>query len=187
MLSGYGTVIFISLFCVTVASFCEQGKEFHDANLQKCVNCSVCKESEVVIRPCEIHRDTLCGVLNFKDILNFITPDPTAPQNPHRHHKHNNQRHKNRDEHIVWKYADDVGKVDETIDRQSMDSEKVAPLISSTEAPFSSAETLIWDWQAIALSSAIFTCILFFLVITLYSLHQAKQWRRLKENFEAGE
>lgn len=66
-----------------------------------------------------------------------------------------------------------------------MEPEKVAPLVSSTEVPFSSAETIIWDWQAVALSTAVFTCILFFLVITLYSLHQAKQWRRLKETFEA--
>lgn len=57
---------------------------------------------------------------------------------------------------------------------------------ASLEAPFSSAETLVWDWQAIALTSGIFACVLFFFVITLYSLHQARQWRRLKENFEAG-
>ncbi|KAL3265373.1 hypothetical protein HHI36_009580 [Cryptolaemus montrouzieri] len=187
MVSSYATLIFISLFTWTLASICEQGKTYHEANLQQCLNCSVCKEGEVVIRPCEIHRDTHCGVLNLKDILKFITPDPTVSQNPHRHSKHKKNRHKNRDDQIIWKYADDVGKSDKTLEEQPEEVEKVAPLISSTEAPFSSAETLVWDWQAIALSTAVFTCILFFLVITLYSLHQAKQWRRLKENFEAGE
>lgn len=58
--------------------------------------------------------------------------------------------------------------------------------VTSTEVPFSGAEELVWDWQAIALTLAVFACILFFLVIALYSLHQAKQWRRLKENFDAG-
>lgn len=63
----------------------------------------------------------------------------------------------------------------------------VVETVTSTEVPFSGAEELVWDWQAIALTLAVFACILFFLVIALYSLHQAKQWRRLKENFDAGE
>lgn len=92
--------------------------------------------------------------------------------NPHRH-KH---EHRHMEEEIVWKYGDEV--VDHPDQRQET--------VTSTEAPFSNAETLVWDWQAIALTSAVCACILFFLAITLYSLHQAKQWRRLKDNFDAG-
>lgn len=63
----------------------------------------------------------------------------------------------------------------------------VAAASTMDDVVFSNAEKIVWDWQAIALTSAVFACILFFLVMTLYSLHQARQWRRLKENFEAGE
>ncbi|XP_044749093.1 tumor necrosis factor receptor superfamily member wengen isoform X2 [Coccinella septempunctata] len=185
MVSGYSAVVFITLFTWTVAAICEQGKTFHHADLQQCVNCTVCKEGEVVIRPCEIHRDTHCGVLNLRDILKFVTPEPTVSQNPHRHHKHRNHNHKDRSEQANWKYPDGDVRTDYLLYEQTVEPEKVAPFVSSTEMPFSSAETIVWDWQAIALSSAVFTCILFFLVITLYSLHQAKQWRRLKETFEA--
>lgn len=53
------------------------------------------------------------------------------------------------------------------------------------DVPFSGVETLVWDWQAVALTMAVFSCILFFVVIAVYSFYQARQWRRLKENFEA--
>lgn len=56
----------------------------------------------------------------------------------------------------------------------------------ATEAPFTKAETIVWDWQSITMTLAVFSCILFFLVIALYSLHQARQWKKLKENFDAG-
>lgn len=185
MVSGYSILVLLTLFTWASAAICEQGKTFHHADLQQCVSCTVCKEGEVVIRPCESHRDTHCGVLNLKDILKFVTPEPAASQNPHRHQKHKNHHHQDRGEQFNFKYPD--GGSEEMLYEQTVEPEKIAPLISSTEMPFSRAETIVWDWQAVALSAAVFTCILFFLVITLYSLHQAKQWRRLKETFEAGE
>jgi hypothetical protein len=62
-----------------------------------------------------------------------------------------------------------------------------APSVSS--APFSAAEEFIWDWQAVVLALAVFACLLFFVVACVYSVHHARQWRRLKdhlEDFEAG-
>nr|CAD7199913.1 unnamed protein product [Timema douglasi] len=53
--------------------------------------------------------------------------------------------------------------------------------------PFSAAESLVWDGQAVALAMAVFACLLFFVVAAIYSIHHARQWRRLKDNFEAGE
>jgi hypothetical protein len=51
-------------------------------------------------------------------------------------------------------------------------------------APFSPAEELVWDWQAVALALAVFACVLFFAVACVYSVHHARQWRRLKDHFE---
>ncbi|XP_063223598.1 nipped-B-like protein [Bacillus rossius redtenbacheri] len=49
----------------------------------------------------------------------------------------------------------------------------------------SAAEALVWDGQAFALALAVFACLFFFLVAAVYSLCQARHWRRLKSNFEA--
>ena len=57
-----------------------------------------------------------------------------------------------------------------------------APSVSS--APFSAAEEFIWDWQAVALALAVFACLLFFVVACVYSVHHAREWRRLKDHFE---
>ncbi|XP_069684786.1 uncharacterized protein wgn [Periplaneta americana] len=54
---------------------------------------------------------------------------------------------------------------------------------SISSAPFSATEELIWDWQAVALALAVFACLLFFIVACAYSVHHARQWRRLKHHF----
>jgi hypothetical protein len=164
MVSGYGSLLVISsLVCISSASICIPKIQYLNTSLQKCVNCTQCPEA--VLRPCEIHRDSVCGPV--AEIINF-------PTNHHRH-KHL-QRPEQRHRKTALKHTDaGDNRVEDAADLE----------ITSTEAPFSSAETLVWDWQAIALSSAVFACFLFFLAITLYSLHQAKQWRRLKDNFDA--
>jgi hypothetical protein len=91
----------------------------------------------------------VCGPV--AEIINF-------PTNHHRH-KHL-QRPEQRHRKTALKHTDaGDNRVEDAADLE----------ITSTEAPFSSAETLVWDWQAIALSSAVFACFLFFLAITLYS------------------
>lgn len=175
MVSGYGPLLVLSsLIYISSASICSQGKQYLSTRLQICVNCTECGGDDVVLRPCELHRDTLCGPIN-EILKKFIQPTITQP-NPH--------RHKHRQRHHEKPRKEDFSKSEE--DTQPHSVETAALELTSTEAPFSKAETLVWDWQAIALSSAVFACCLFFLAITLYSLHQAKQWRRLKENFDAG-
>ncbi|XP_044254310.1 tumor necrosis factor receptor superfamily member wengen [Tribolium madens] len=161
MVSGYGSLLVISsLVCMSTASICVQSRQYFNTKLESCVNCTLCGEGDIVVRPCELHRDTLCRPI--KELLKSI-----QPSNPHRH------KHVHRGRHS--------GNHEGTMNNHSEGDFE----ITSTEAPFSSAETLVWDWQAIALSSAVFACFLFFLAITLYSLHQAKQWRRLKDTFDA--
>lgn len=169
------TILALSLLAsVAVGSFCAN-KQYFNAKLQACINCTECKSGQLVLRPCEIHRDTHCAPIG--DVLQSLDDG-----NRHRHHHVQKKRkHPESTEKIVWRYGDEVGSEK----HQEIEKPTVRE-VASSEVPFSNAETLVWDWQAIALTSAVFTCILFFLVITLYSLHQAKQWRRLKENFEAG-
>jgi hypothetical protein len=61
---------------------------------------------------------------------------------------------------------------------------KVSSPASVSSAPFSATEELVWDWQAVALALAVFACLLFFIVACAYSVHHARQWRRLKDHFE---
>lgn len=61
---------------------------------------------------------------------------------------------------------------------------KIGSPPSVSSAPFSATEELVWDWQAIALALAVFACLLFFVVACVYTVHHARQWRRLKDNFE---
>ncbi|KAK4886351.1 hypothetical protein RN001_002622 [Aquatica leii] len=180
-------LLIISSLCVGSALVCPQGKQFLHQNLQICVNCTLCdnEKGQVVLRPCEVHRDTICGPLS-KLTLNWKFLQPQS-ENRHRH-EHHRHHHEAKEQKINWNTRDNVHDKQTQIhfeNRVDSDVEVIGTGITSTEVPFSNAETLVWDWQAIALTLAVFACILFFLVIALYSLHQAKQWRRLKENFEA--
>lgn len=50
--------------------------------------------------------------------------------------------------------------------------------------PFTTAEKFVWDWQAVALTSAVAACLLFFAVVAVYSVLHARQWKRLKNNLD---
>lgn len=56
---------------------------------------------------------------------------------------------------------------------------------SVVAVPFTATERFVWDWQAVALTSAVAACLLFFAVVAGYSILHARQWRRLKTNFDS--
>lgn len=159
-------VVLMVVITSVLASICPDN-QYLNAHRQTCMNCTECWQGMVVLRPCEPHRDTHCGPIS--DLSNLLV----KPRNPHRHHH---------EKYNLTKYQHKKHGSEKSGGEPSTAALQHA---ASFEAPFSSAETLVWDWQAIALTSGIFACVLFFFVITLYSLHQARQWRRLKENFEA--
>lgn len=152
-------------------SACPHG-QYHDEKLQKCVNCSVCddKKGMAVLRPCHVHKDVVC--VTFEKLLEYM-------ESGTRHWRNHRKKHRKADAAMNQSASEEFRTTDGG-------AERFVDAVTSTQMPFSSAETLVWDWQAIALTLAVFACILFFLVIALYSLHQARQWRRLKENFESG-
>ncbi|GJQ65182.1 putative tumor necrosis factor receptor/nerve growth factor receptor [Trypoxylus dichotomus] len=200
-------LLLLALVSLAVAAICPQGKQFLNNELQKCVNCTVCDSEKgmVVLTPCEVHKDTRCVPLSE---LTLVWNKDHHAENPHRHNhmkEHRRKEHR-RNDHNSGKrnrggdgedtniangsneagvgHGVSDGAVDD--DGGASSGSGTAIGVTNSEVPFSSIEALVWDWQAIALTLAVFSCILFFLIIALYSLHQARQWRRLKENFEAG-
>ncbi|VEN62502.1 unnamed protein product, partial [Callosobruchus maculatus] len=185
----------VSLPLIVAASLCPE-KQFLHSRLQTCLNCSECGPGLVALRPCELHRDTHCGPIS--ELIKTLQVSQGG--GPHHRHRHQGRRKEHEGtqavtsqngEDIVWRYGEDIQNKADLPPSMSpggfpQDSPPLAMEVSSSEVPFSGAETLVWDWQAVALTTAVFACILFFLAVTLYSLHQARQWRRLKENFEAG-
>lgn len=166
MIAGFWLILIsLAILSLTATAVCPRG-QFHSEKLQQCINCTVCSKGLVVLTPCQVHRDVICIPLSS------LLKDYVPPLSESHHLRHGRKHHRNRQE---GDSSSNSGK-----------HETVMDMVTSTEVPFSGTEELVWDWQAIALTLAVFACILFFLVIALYSLHQAKQWRRLKENFDAG-
>lgn len=113
----------------------------------------------------------------------MFNPKPTNPLR-HRHKKHQRPQHFG---DIIWRFSENPAEIlDEGTTVTYEQGEENVEFNRPTEAPFTKAETVVWDWQDVTMSLAVFSCILFFLVIALYSLHQARQWKKLKENFDAG-
>lgn len=141
------------------------------------------------MRPCEYHHDTVCQPINefMRNIDDGSSISGNGNGNAHHRHKHTFRNHVKHKENKLYQHHQYNASIEENLQRNNSVASKIMDPSVTSDVAFSNAEKLIWDWQAIALTSAVFACILFFLVMTLYSLHQAKQWRRLKENFEAGE
>lgn len=88
----------------------------------------------------------------------------------------------------------DTEKVSEDTEAKVLSKFKVIPWESDSgldekepsviAVPFSTAEKFVWDWQAVALTSAVAACLLFFAVVAVYSVLHARQWKRLKSNLD---
>lgn len=175
------------IFFLTISScaICPRGKQYFNENLEKCVNCTKCdtEQHPIVIRPCAYNHDTECGT---HEQLNKILE--TFGQKLPVHIRHMNKKHHRPHDDIILTFNENSvgsdGSNEATTNKYN--EEAYMEFRRATEPPFTKAETIVWDWQSITMTLAVFSCILFFLVIALYSLHQARQWKKLKENFDAG-
>lgn len=82
--------------CTTLATLCPQGDKYWNPYLERCVNCTQCNlsQNEIVLRPCEVHRDTLCGP--FQALDNYWN---LVNQHHHRHHgRHGHGHHRETEE-----------------------------------------------------------------------------------------
>ncbi|XP_026288399.2 uncharacterized protein LOC113213519 [Frankliniella occidentalis] len=57
--------------------------------------------------------------------------------------------------------------------------------VVATTQTFTTAETLVWDWQAGVLVAAVCACLLFFIVAAAYSCQHAWHFKKLKKNLDA--
>lgn len=59
-------------------------------------------------------------------------------------------------------------------------------VVVATSPSFTTAETLVWDWQAGVLVAAVCACLLFFIVAAVYSCQHALHFKKLKKHLDAG-
>lgn len=59
-----------------------------------------------------------------------------------------------------------------------------ADVVATTQT-FTTAETLVWDWQAGVLVAAVCACLLFFIVAAAYSCQHAWHFKKLKKHLDA--
>ncbi|XP_039280065.1 uncharacterized protein LOC111054411 isoform X2 [Nilaparvata lugens] len=255
-------VVVLVLAPVCWASLCQFGSEYWSEEAGACVKCSRCEQAHapVVLRPCQVHRDTVCGPLSALPIhwpwqAHAHTRQSVTHHRARSHaHEHDHPSKKHHHSHLPplphddhwpvesladvnqWEHwlqkrlqhkkedllksllreekrnhlahtfdADDDGlpsnEEDESttthrqhiseLDLQMFEqlvaaerrqSEPSMQRVGAAEEPFSAAETLVWDWQAVALVSAVVACLLFFSLAAIYSLLHVRQWRRLKDD-----
>lgn len=88
------TLLVLTAVCSTACSaLCPQGDKFWNPHLERCINCTRCNSSEnqFVLRPCEVHRDTVCGPFHQLDIdWNWVNKH----HRPRHHGKHGHGRHR---------------------------------------------------------------------------------------------
>lgn len=54
----------ITYFLFTLCdAYCPQ-RFWWDQTKDSCIECSICDENTIVLRPCQPHKDTVCGTLN---------------------------------------------------------------------------------------------------------------------------
>lgn len=75
-------VAFLAIVFLTTCSSCFgspcQNLYWWDSLQDKCVECTVCKDQKIVLRPCQWHQDTFCGTIHDLDI-DFMYLGRTEP------------------------------------------------------------------------------------------------------------
>lgn len=67
-------------------------------------------------------------------------------------------------------------------DHEASNSDNLHVGDSVVAEPFSAAEALVWDWQAVALVSAVAACLLFFVIAAIYLLLSARDTKRISSD-----
>uniref|UniRef100_A0A6M2E0N2 Putative tumor necrosis factor receptor superfamily member wengen-like isoform x1 n=1 Tax=Xenopsylla cheopis TaxID=163159 RepID=A0A6M2E0N2_XENCH len=138
------------------AAGCVHGRSYWDASSQRCVTCSHCGREEIVIRPCGLDRDIVCGPVSdlHLDYWSWL--------------KERSSLIKDAEEQTMF---------------ETKNADVAAPL--RTQESSAHSPNWQWDWEAGVLLMAIIICALFFALVAGYSLHHARHWRILEEHYEA--
>lgn len=120
--------------------------------------CSTCTEADriVVLRPCQLHQDTVCGTLND---LEFEWNNLLQ----HRHIGHDRPQ--------------------SATDRTGAAAAAAAAASSLASSSAAVVVTRTWEWQASSMAFAAIACLLFVSALVYILYQHAKQWRHM-ENME---
>ncbi|XP_017891966.2 tumor necrosis factor receptor superfamily member wengen [Ceratina calcarata] len=143
-------------------SLCEPGIEFWSQKHSSCYPCTKC-QPEFTLSPCTVYKDAICGPLSALELdWSFLSTGKRVETGERTMEAVTSK--------MLWRFPEFLDRNDDRLQ-----SDKQIGVIR---------EKLIWDWQTVALILAVCACILFFLVAGCSALLYARQWRRMKKNFE---
>lgn len=70
---GYDSIVYIVIILTTAQLFDSVGaicpeNHWWDQTHDSCAPCTTCEDQSIVLRPCQLHQDTLCGTLQDLEI-----------------------------------------------------------------------------------------------------------------------
>ncbi|KAK9304311.1 hypothetical protein QLX08_004300 [Tetragonisca angustula] len=165
---------------------CKPGFEFWSVERATCWPCTRCSP-EFTLSPCAIYKDAICGPLSALELDWSFLSTRKRPETGQRSLEAVTSK-------MLWRFPDlDQQQIRQEskdfVDNSERDSQSKtkSQLLNESSYPRSAAiskERILWDWQTVALILAVCACILFFLVAGCSALVYARQWRRMKKNFE---
>ncbi|XP_020283858.1 tumor necrosis factor receptor superfamily member wengen [Pseudomyrmex gracilis] len=180
---------------------CRDGLEFWSTERGTCLPCTRCAP-EFTLSPCAVHKDAICGPLSALEIdWSFLSP-AVRKRPPSESNDDVQRRLEDVTSKMFWRFpeervterlpeSDNLVNSDRESDGSKADEQPVSALQQSKAAhdprerrKSDIEDGLSWDWQTGALVLAVCACIVFFLVAGCSALVYARQWRRMKKNFE---
>lgn len=82
-LTTYINLAYLSLALLVTSINCHRppclDQSWWDERTDSCIECTICDEQSIVLRPCQPHKDTFCGTLNDLeyDWNGIVEPDRT--------------------------------------------------------------------------------------------------------------
>ncbi|EGI70241.1 PREDICTED: uncharacterized protein LOC105150106 [Acromyrmex echinatior] len=171
---------------------CRPGLEFWSTERASCWPCTRCAP-EFTLSPCVIHKDAICGPLSALE-LDWSFLSSTARKRPSRAGDDDGTVTSN----TFLRFSEEKTKERPFVEADNLinpgregDKEPVSASQESKAAydprerrKSAIEDNLPWDWQTGALVLAVCACIVFFLVAGCSAIVYARQWRRMKRNFE---
>ncbi|XP_046748785.1 tumor necrosis factor receptor superfamily member wengen isoform X1 [Diprion similis] len=190
---------------------CQPGLGFWEPKTGRCLPCTKCAP-EFTLRPCAVHQDTVCGPLSALQLdwswlatrkgqetsqprtvaaarskMIWTFPDVAAGQDDSggRSPMPFRSPRGNVDDEVTVDEDARIGDDKENTGFDPRDEESERRIHSPQERrKVRDQADIPWDWQTGALVLAVCACVIFFLVAGCSALVYARQWRRMKRNFE---